>query len=113
MYEEGKSVAQDYGEAAQWLARAAEQKHAGAMTALDQIADERKNADAQYNLGSMYRNGEGVAQDYGEAAQWFTRAAEEGHAHAQRNLAWMYQEGKGVPKDPVKAQMWYERSQRA
>jgi TPR repeat protein len=42
---------------------------------------------AQYNLGVMYDNGRGVAQDYTEAVKWYRLAAAQGHAsHAQYNL---------------------------
>ena len=37
-------------------------------------------ADAQYNLGGMYVKGEGVPQDYAEAARWFRCAADQGIA---------------------------------
>ena len=38
--------------------------------------------DAQNHLGFMYYTGEGVAQDYQEAAKWFRKAAEQGDADA-------------------------------
>ena len=41
---------------------------------------------AQYNLGLMYYNGEGVPRDYAEAATWFRRAADQGHADAKAAL---------------------------
>ena len=44
---------------------------------------EQGNADAQYNLGEMYRNGEGVTQDYNEALKWFLLATERGNANAK------------------------------
>ena len=50
---------------------------------------EQGNADAQFNLGLMYRNGEGVQQDHEESAKWFRRAAEQGHAGAQSRLGFM------------------------
>jgi TPR repeat protein len=34
------------------------------------------DADAQYNLGVMYDNGEGVPEDDVEAVAWFRQAAE-------------------------------------
>ena len=34
---------------------------------------------AQYNLGVMYDNGQGVQQDYKEAVKWYRKAAEQGH----------------------------------
>ena len=41
------------------------------------------NAGAQYNLGLMYTNGDGVPQDDTEAARWYRSAADQGHASAQ------------------------------
>ena len=43
-------------------------------------------AKAQFNLGLMYYNGDGVAQDYKEAAAWFRKAADQGHADARAAL---------------------------
>ena len=31
----------------------------------------RSNADAQFTLGTMYKNGDGVPQDYAEAVRWY------------------------------------------
>jgi TPR repeat protein len=61
---------------------------------------------AQNNLGLMYYNGQGVPQDYGEAARWYLLAAEQGNATAQSNLGSMYYGGLGVPQDYVQAYMW-------
>ena len=38
------------------------------------------------NLGLMYSQGKGVAQDYATAASWYRKAAEQGYASAQYNL---------------------------
>jgi len=43
-------------------------------------------ANAQCNLGLRYDNGQGVKQDYTEAARWYRKAAEQGYALAQFNL---------------------------
>ncbi len=61
----------------------------------------------QFNLGSMYDKGEGVPQDYKEAARWYRAAAEQGHANAQLYLGGMYQRRQGVPQDYVQAHMWF------
>ena len=61
---------------------------------------------AQYNLGLMYAEGEGVAQDYQEAVRWYRLAAEQDHASGQFSLGAMYIAGHGVPKDYVLAHMW-------
>jgi TPR repeat protein len=46
-------------------------------------------ASAQFNLGRMYYNGEGVPQDSKTAVKWFRRAAEQGHAGAQSRLGFI------------------------
>ncbi|MGN6890600.1 tetratricopeptide repeat protein, partial [Neisseria sp. P0014.S004] len=65
------------------------------------------NAKAQYNLGGMYYNGQGVRKDYAQAVQWYRKAAEQGNAKAQYNLGVMYEKGQGVRKDYVEAVRWY------
>ena len=65
------------------------------------------NARAQFNLGIMYINGEGVAQNYKEAAKWLRLAADQGIADAQYSLGSMYERGLGLVQDYVRAHMWY------
>ena len=48
---------------------------------------EQGHAKAQYNLGNMYRIGQGVAQDYDEAERLWRLAAEPGFADAQSGMA--------------------------
>ncbi len=69
---------------------------------------EQGNANAQFNLGLMYDNGQGVPQDYAKALQWWRKAAEQGDAGAQYNLGVMYGNGLGVPQDDAQAHMWYD-----
>ena len=52
------------------------------------------NASAQFNLGLMYRKGQGVPQDYKTAVKWYRLAAEQGNASAQFNLGVMYDKDK-------------------
>jgi uncharacterized protein len=70
---------------------------------------EQGNAEAQFNLGSLYYQGRGVPQDYKEAAQWMRKAAEQGHVFAQVTLGSLYAEGvRGVIlKDHSQALMWF------
>lgn len=65
---------------------------------------------AQRNLAHLYRQGLGVAQDFGEAARWYRRAAYLGLAGAQANLGAMYLRGQGVAEDPEEAAYWFERA---
>jgi uncharacterized protein len=68
---------------------------------------EQGNAGAQFNLGVMYNNGQGVPEDYKTAVKWFRLAAEQGQANAQFNLGVMYNNGQGVPQDYIRAHMWW------
>tara|TARA_R100000541_G_scaffold1150_3_gene5151 strand:+ start:1426 stop:2046 length:621 start_codon:yes stop_codon:yes gene_type:complete len=71
---------------------------------------EQGNADAQYNLGLMYNEGEGVLQDYAEAVKWYRLSAEQGVAYAQFNLGRIYWNGIGVLQDYAEAVKWYRLS---
>lgn len=51
---------------------------------------EQGNAEAQYNLGICYHEGEGVAKDVFEAVKWFRKAAEQGYPTAQSALGWCF-----------------------
>jgi len=68
---------------------------------------EMGDAPAQFQLGFLYRMGDGIPQDYDEALKWLQLAANQGHIWAQSNLAFMYRNGEGVPQDYVKAHMWF------
>ena len=47
------------------------------------------NANAQFRLGYMYPDGQGVPQDYEAAAAWYRKAAEQGNKWAQYLLGLM------------------------
>jgi hypothetical protein len=68
---------------------------------------EQGDARAQFGLGLMYHEGQGVAQDYEEAMKWYRLAAEQGDAGAQNNLGVMYEWGHGVMQDYIVAIKWY------
>ena len=65
------------------------------------------DATAQFNLGLMYAQGRGVAQDYAAAFNWYRKAADQGSVGAQNNLGVMYEQGKGVVQDYVQAHKWF------
>ena len=50
-----------------------------------QAAEQGDDA-AQFNLGLSYAQGEGVPQDYDEAAKWWKRAAKQDNKDAQAAL---------------------------
>jgi tetratricopeptide (TPR) repeat protein len=68
---------------------------------------EQGDASAQSNLGVMYEQGRGVAQNYREAMRWFRLAAMQGDASAQSNLGVMYFKGQGIAQDFREAMKWY------
>ena len=68
------------------------------------------HAAAQYNLGLLYANGQGVPKDDAQARQWYEKAAVQGHAAAQVNLGSLFDYGRGVPQDFKMAVRWYRRS---
>ncbi|MCB1722466.1 MAG: sel1 repeat family protein [Gammaproteobacteria bacterium] len=70
------------------------------------------NAEAQFRLGVMYGNGDGVGLDYAQALHWFNKAAEQDHESALITLAWMYANGAGVDADEASARTLYLRAAR-
>ena len=68
------------------------------------------NANAQNDVGNMYKNGEGVAQSYINAYQWYLKAANQNHFYAQNALGDLYYNGNGVEKDFMKAFDWYSKA---
>ena len=66
------------------------------------------NAVAQFVLGVMHQNAQGVPQDYKTALKWYKLSAEQGYADAQYRLGFMYKKGWGVPQDDKTAVKWYK-----
>ena len=62
---------------------------------------EKGDAVAQFILGFMYDEGQGVPQDYAEAAKWYRRAAIQGNKAAQHNLGLI---------DHAETEKWYRRA---
>ena len=83
--------------------------YATALENFEQLAGQG-NAAAQFNLGIMYDNGEGVPQNDSKAFEWYRKAAGQGFAAAQRNLGNMYRNGNGVPQNDSKAVEWFREA---
>jgi TPR repeat protein len=66
------------------------------------------NSLAEIQVGYQYENGEGVSQDYRQAAQWYARAANLGAPTADCNLGFLYEAGAGVAEDWVQASRLYQ-----
>ena len=65
------------------------------------------DAEAQYFLGHLHAQGQGVARDPGQALQWFRAAAEQGEPYGQFALGYVYEHGLGAAPDPAAAVHWY------
>ena len=94
LYNEEKTRAFEYEQAAKWYRAAAEQGYAA----------------AQNNLGYLYMKGLGVAQNYTNAATWFGEAAGQGQVNSQYHLASLYENGYSVPFDLDQALFWLRKS---
>jgi TPR repeat protein len=62
-----------------------------------------------FNLGLLYDEGHGVAQDYAKAREWYEKAADKGDTTAMKNLGWLYANAQGVARDYAKTREWWER----
>ncbi len=71
---------------------------------------EQGSPEAQWYLGVMFHDGQGVTQSYAEAAKWFRKAVEQGYARAQYNLGVMYRRGHGVQQDNAEAVKLYRKA---
>ncbi|MBF0399789.1 MAG: sel1 repeat family protein [Magnetococcales bacterium] len=102
-------------------AQAAEERHPGPVPAVqtwsprDGLAELLQSAEgghvgAQHNLGMMYLFGNGVAQDYVQAARWFGKAAGQGLAKAQYALGLLYAKGDGLPQAYEDAARWFGKA---
>ena len=67
---------------------------------------EQGDIEAQFNLGMLYADGKGVAQNYKSTVRWYTLSAKQGNYQAQYTLGLMYAQGQVVAQDYVKAHMW-------
>jgi len=62
---------------------------------------------AQSELGSMYAEGRGVAQDLTLARKWWLKAARQRDAYAMSNLGVLFANGLGVERDVVLGYAWF------
>jgi len=70
----------------------------------------KKNADAAFELGEAYANGQGVQSSQAESAKWYARAAEWGSPEGMAAIGGCYRYGMGVKKDWKEAVRWYTKA---
>ncbi len=61
---------------------------------------------AQYNLASMYKQGQGVKKNMTLALKWWEKSALQGNALSQLSLGRVYAQGDGVGRDAYQAARW-------
>ena len=71
---------------------------------------EEGDAEAQYYMGVVYKDGLGVEINHDEFSYWTSRSAFQGSASAMFNLGVMYEYSLGVAEDKSKAFLWYSRA---
>jgi TPR repeat protein len=68
---------------------------------------------AQYDLGRLYLEGQGLPKDPRQAARWLNLAAEKGHHQAQALLGHLLVTGEGVPRQSARGLMWLTMAREA
>ena len=68
------------------------------------------NGDAEYQLGCLYQNGQGVSRNLGEAVTWFLAAGDHNVTAAAATLGILYSLGLGVPRDMELSAEWFSRA---
>lgn len=63
--------------------------------------------DAQYHLGWLYANGNGINVDVDTAVYWWQQAANNGYQEAQFAIGLAYTTGEGIKADQNKAFKWF------
>ena len=83
-----------------------------ALGAIDKLQDAAALGfpPAQLQLGELYKTGQGVEQDLGQARVWFRRAANGGNVLAMHRIGVMTARGDGGPADSQEAIAWFERA---
>lgn len=86
-----------------------------APSGTDSLEETYKNAllgdsDAEYNLGMIYLNGEGIAIDFTEAIKWFKLSSAQNNMKADYQLALCLEKGIGIAKDKNLAMYYYQKA---
>ncbi|POZ61447.1 tetratricopeptide repeat protein [Chromobacterium alticapitis] len=120
LYAKGVGVAASRAQSSHWLHVAAERENPGAACVLGLRAKEAGDmstahrwfeqaaaggsAEAMFQLGIAYQEGQGVKADIARARGWYEKAARLEMPAALQTLAMAYQSGDlGLPRDEIKA----------
>ena len=75
-----------------------------------QLAADKGDPVAQFNLGLIYEEGKGQAVDFVKATKMYLQAAAQGHAQAMVQLAGLYFNGSAGSRDQEQALQWYKKA---
>jgi TPR repeat protein len=129
-YMEGEGIGADTAAALRWYQAAAEQEHpraqmtlyawyAGGQDGQDGQRDlplalgwlrraaRQGLAEAEYELGTCYLEGRGVAKNRSRAGEWYDKAAQQGYALAQHAMGEAVLEDAAEPEDDAEAARWF------
>lgn len=67
---------------------------------------EQGDAEAEFLMGGIYKDGSGVEADAEKAFEWYRRSAEHGFATSQKIVAMLYYKGEGVAQDVEEGLRW-------
>ena len=71
---------------------------------------EAGDAGAQFQVGKMYFNGNGIGKDLDKANEWLRKAAAQDHEKAAWQLGMIYRYGHGVEVDYKESVKWFRQS---
>jgi TPR repeat protein len=112
-YSYGQGVPQNYVHAAFWYQKAASRGDEKAQLGLGElylnggILTEEDGPDGKSKPLIRDDGGGAFPQNYGLAATWLGKAAEQGNADAQNDFGSLFENGNGVPQDYAEAYFWY------
>jgi TPR repeat protein len=82
----------------------------GSDTEIVSLKTNYGDAEVQFGMGLKFATDTGAAQDYGQAAEWYHKAAAQNHSLAQFNLGVMYAQGQGVTRDSSLSAAWFGKA---
>lgn len=89
-------------------------RYRDAMRDFERVAIDGGNDVAAFRMGWMYHKGLGIPVDFGEAARWYTFAANAGETAAMNNLSVLYENGgPNLAANAVAANQWLTRAAQA
>lgn len=136
LYLDGNGVEQNYYEAVEWLQKSVNQGNTKGLYPLGwcnqfgkgkeidkrealrlyKMAVEDPNiindykSSAQFQIGRLYQEGDGIKQDFNKALYWYKQSAQNGSVDAQFCLGECYRLGLGTSQDYKEALKWYKKA---